>query len=223
MKLDLPNELAPKFCQRPILTNSGFCYDDVLCPIADRCEMRDYRDKILRIEAKKKDLLKKPFRSIRVKKWERWKLRHSRISRCCSAIYRTLKKEGYFVVQSDRANIVALEGKMKDKHGYDVSGIRLLVISDPDSGVFGVDEVFITGDRFGLDDVVVKFYLDDKITPLFSVHGSFGREGEITYLIERLLIHLYVMRGKGDVKRYAGYLKEIAEHFGVKVNFNKFL
>ena len=220
MRSNLPNELTPKPCKRPILVGNKVWYDDVFCPIADRCKIKDYRDRIFRIEAKRKSFFKRS--PSRIRGGRRWKPRYYGVIGCSDAIHRTLKKEGYFVVQSGRANIIAMEDKMKDKYGYDVKGIRLLVMGDPDSGVFEMDEVFITGDRFGVDDILVRFNSEKKFRPIFSVHGNFSREEEeIAYLIERLLTHLSLRKQDENVKRYVEFLKEIAEYFGAKVNFGR--
>lgn len=93
---------------------------------------------------------------------------------------RALQLAGYPAFELDRAVAVAVPGKViyrlrltgghgpaeLDEHTRTDRAVALLVFADPDSGIRGVDEVVITGYRFGADAVIKNGQT------LVEVHGD---------------------------------------------------
>ncbi len=134
---------------------------------------------------------------------------------CADAICATLKEEGYFVVRSGRANIVAIPGEMKTSDGHVVSGLKVIVFGDPDSGISNRDEIFITGFRFGIDDVLIESW------PVYTVHEGFGSDAK--YCIARLITSIEDKKdklGEEKVQKFLEWLKEIGEALGFDIVFN---
>ncbi|AIG98456.1 Protein-tyrosine-phosphatase [Archaeoglobus fulgidus DSM 8774] len=132
---------------------------------------------------------------------------------CCDRIYSTLKDEGYFVIRSGRANIVAIPSRMESKIGEDVLGLKVIVFSDPDSGISNRDEIFIAGFRFGIDDILLNGY------PVYTVHGDYG--SDVRYCVGRLMVRIMAESfriGEERAKELAEQLKRIAEVLGEKVD-----
>jgi hypothetical protein len=157
-------------------------YEPTPCPIADRCKYKNYR---MKAEA----------------------------CICCSdLICTTLKEEGYTVFRSGRAILVVLPSKMKDKRGYDVGGLKVIVFSDPDSSVSHRDEIFITGFRFGIDDILLNRLA------LYTVHKDFG--SEVKYCIGRLVFRIWNVLWKDEekVKRLVKQLKHIGRELGEEID-----
>ena len=83
-------------------------------------------------------------------------------------IYLVFKKMGCVVFKTGRANVVVTCcSKQSEKFSTEVPGVCLYVIGDPDSGLVSVDEVYVTGYRFGLESLLVN----DR--PLINVHRFF--------------------------------------------------
>lgn len=79
-----------------------------------------------------------------------------------------LKKGGYIVFRSGRSNIIVVPSVKKAdmfKLEVEVPGISVFVIGDPDSGLTVIDEIFISGYRFGAD--IIRLNGQD----LVNVHG----------------------------------------------------
>jgi|GEM_PF-6927099 hypothetical protein len=220
----LPKPLRLKTCQRPVEVNGKIHYAKTLCPIADRCEMREHRIKKMKIECKIPTRLKYgtywQMKKIRFKK----KLRRPKSTWCCDAIYRTLKKEGFFVVKSGRANIVAIESKERTKDNFDMWGLKLVVFSDPDSGVSTLEEVFVSGFRFGIETLAIKDFKSNDYTTIFSLSHPFGEENEVIFAIGRLVailehgeLNLIKKLDKAKRERYINFLKELADELGIQI------
>ena len=131
---------------------------------------------------------------------------------CCHRIYSALKDEGYSVLPSGRANIVAIPGKIKTRIG-DVSGLKIIVFSDPDSGISHRDEILIAGFRFGIDYI----FLNGQ--PIYAVHSDYG--SDIRYCIGRLMVHIMAESfriGEEKARELAEQLKKIAEVLGERVD-----
>lgn len=174
-----------KVCNRPILTRDGVDYEKTLCPIADRCKYREIM------------------------------LKENYFLCCADAIYETLKEEGYFIIRSGRANIVVTPSEIKTKEGFTKYGLKIIIFGDPDSGISNRDEIFITGFRFGIDDVLIEGW------PVYTVHENFGND--VKYCIARLITHIRAKDdrlGKEKSKKFIEWLKEIGEALGVEVDEN---
>lgn len=180
-----------KPCDRPIQHGET---ERSLCPIADKCRYKE-----------------------------------TRLKDCCflcsDAIYKTLKEEGYTVIPSGRANFVVLPDfelsrKMDKIQGREIPGMRIIVFGDPDSGVSAKEELFITGDRFGVDDILYAPHKSGFL-PLKSVHKDFfTQEEELKFHIEHLIITIERTRkmDKEKEQKYIESLKELGEDLGAKID-----
>lgn len=143
-----------------------------LCPIADRCRYKETR------------------------------LEGCWFS-CCDAIYEALKEEGYTVIRSDRANFVVfsdfeLSRKLDTVQSRQIPGMRIIAFGDPDSGVSTREELFITGYRFGIDDILYAPH-ESGFQPLRSVHKEFfTKEEELKTHIEHLINEIEWLERSGE-------------------------
>ncbi len=99
--------------------------------------------------------------------------------RCVDEIRRVLNEEGFSVVPAGRTTVVIVPEVVEGRDGYHYEGARIYVLSDPSSGISRVDELFITGLRFGLTDIIFNG------VPVYSVYGSFGNDAR--YALSRLM------------------------------------
>jgi len=95
-------------------------------------------------------------------------------------IHLVLRKLGYVVFKSGRANIVVIPTKVQcRRQKTPIDGVEIIVLSDPDSGIISFDSIHLTGYRFGLDS------LRHNGMVYYDVHRCYGDE-EYETLIRRL-------------------------------------
>lgn len=92
-------------------------------------------------------------------------------------------------------------------------GLKVIVFSDPDSGISHRDKILIAGFRFGIDCI----FLNGQ--PIYAVHSDYG--SDVRYCIGRLMVHIMgesLRIGEEKARELAEQLKRIAEELGERVD-----
>jgi|GEM_PF-2978331 hypothetical protein len=146
---------------------------------------------------------------------------------CCgNLMVETFRDEGYFATRIGRAVAVAFPGYLKMKDGMYWSGLKVIVYSDPDSGIdTRKDEFLFVGHRYGLYDVFHNGH---------SIFGG-GYDGTSMDSASFLLTRLNSLIASRDFyyhplplseeerKRCHEMIMEMAEILGVKMKEDSYL
>jgi len=131
---------------------------------------------------------------------------------CADEVRRVLSEEGFFVAGAGRATFVAFPDCLEALDGENYAGLKIVVFSDPDSGICRKDEIFITGFRFGLSDIVLNGF------PLYSAFSDYGYD--IRYALARLMaeIHCKFHEDEGKKQRLLDMVSEIGRELNCHVD-----
>jgi len=103
-----------------------------------------------------------------------WEYCKGKIDKCCADILEDyFRKQGNIVFRSGRSVMLVKQEKYKNVYGIEYDVLKIEVHGDPDSGMYGVDEVIISGSRGGCYNILLN---DESI---YSVFDNLGCEHSV--------------------------------------------